>query len=290
MIGHVLVNTPEVITNDYSINHDAIDIVGAGNSISDVIALEEGTVELVVSNVIDTDINSSGTASYGNFVKIKHKNGQKTLYAHLQYGSVTVSKGDIVTKGEKIGTMGATGKAFGVHLHFEVRNYDETRENPYEYLWGSKQIRAPAKLETKHEKIEEIETIIKEGKEEIVDQEMPAFDQTKEKVNTVSEPAKKIEEKSLEEKKQKTAEFNKENISVKKEKVIVKPKNKQKYLVNKEYQWYSIVDALKDIGVDSSYSYRSLLASKNNIENYSGTSSQNLKMLDLLKKGKLANI
>lgn len=49
----------------------------------------------------------------------------------------------------------------------------------------------------------------------------------------------------------------------------------------------SIVDALNAIGVDSSYSYRSKIAIANNISNYSGSSEQNLKLLELLKDGKL---
>lgn len=60
-----------------------------------------------------------------------------------------------------------------------------------------------------------------------------------------------------------------------------------KYLSNKTYKGSSLVDALKQIKVDSSYSYRSKLAKANGIKNYTGTAEQNKKMLDLLKKGKL---
>lgn len=49
----------------------------------------------------------------------------------------------------------------------------------------------------------------------------------------------------------------------------------------------SIVDALKSIGVDSSYSNREKIAKANGISNYSGTASQNIKLLNLLKQGKL---
>lgn len=43
------------------------------------------------------------------------------------------------------------------------------------------------------------------------------------------------------------------------------------------------------IGVDSSFSNRKKIASKNGINNYSGSASQNLKLLNLLKQGKLKN-
>jgi len=52
----------------------------------------------------------------------------------------------------------------------------------------------------------------------------------------------------------------------------------------------SIVDGLKAIGVDSSFSYRKKIAKKNGITAYVGLPSQNKKMLDLLKKGILIKI
>ena len=49
----------------------------------------------------------------------------------------------------------------------------------------------------------------------------------------------------------------------------------------------SLVDALKSIGVNSSFSYRTKIANANGINPYRGTQSQNTKMLNLLKQGKL---
>lgn len=56
---------------------------------------------------------------YGNYVVIDHGNGTQTLYAHLSSDSVSV--GQSVSKGERIGGVGRTGDATGNHLHFEVR-------------------------------------------------------------------------------------------------------------------------------------------------------------------------
>ena len=49
----------------------------------------------------------------------------------------------------------------------------------------------------------------------------------------------------------------------------------------------SIVTALKSLGIQSKFSYRSEIAKANDIKSYIGTASQNIKMLNLLKQGKL---
>lgn len=59
------------------------------------------------------------------------------------------------------------------------------------------------------------------------------------------------------------------------------------YLKNSNYKGTSIVEALNQIKIDSSYNYRAKLAEKNGISNYTGTASQNTQMLNLLKNGKL---
>ncbi len=71
------------------------------------------------------------TSSYGKSVRIAHSNGYSTLYAHLD--DILVEEGDTVYKKQNIGTMGKTGVAYGVHLHFEVRINDITVD-PMKYL------------------------------------------------------------------------------------------------------------------------------------------------------------
>lgn len=59
------------------------------------------------------------------------------------------------------------------------------------------------------------------------------------------------------------------------------------YLSNPNYKGSSIVDALNQIKVDSSFEYRKKLAAKNNIKDYTGTAKQNKQLLDRLVAGKL---
>lgn len=68
---------------------------------------------------------------YGNKVVINHNNGMKTVYAHLS--SISVSVGQVVPKGSKIGVMGSTGNSTGIHLHFEVYKNGKL-QNPLDYF------------------------------------------------------------------------------------------------------------------------------------------------------------
>lgn len=54
----------------------------------------------------------------GNSVVIDHGNGEFSLLAHLQQGSVRVSIGDEVTQGQAIGVLGNSGDTTGPHLHY----------------------------------------------------------------------------------------------------------------------------------------------------------------------------
>lgn len=57
--------------------------------------------------------------AYGNLVVIDHGFGLETKYGHLaRFG---VKQGDRVNRGDVIGALGATGRATGTHLHYEVR-------------------------------------------------------------------------------------------------------------------------------------------------------------------------
>jgi murein DD-endopeptidase MepM/ murein hydrolase activator NlpD len=55
---------------------------------------------------------------YGNVVEIDHGHGFKTRYGHLK--DIQVVKGEKVAIGQRVGSMGSTGRSTGTHLHYEV--------------------------------------------------------------------------------------------------------------------------------------------------------------------------
>lgn len=58
---------------------------------------------------------------FTNYVVLDHGDGESTLYAHLKQNSVPVQQGQVVQQGQKLGEMGDTGYACGVHLHYSVQ-------------------------------------------------------------------------------------------------------------------------------------------------------------------------
>ena len=119
------------ITRGYSLLHRGVDIGWKGGENDYVLAHSDGKVVFLQKGQ-KHNTKAKGNASYGNCIKIKHDNGYYTLYAHLEYTSVR--KGQRVVKGQSIGYMGQSGKAFGTHLHFEVRNTKDVRINPTSYI------------------------------------------------------------------------------------------------------------------------------------------------------------
>jgi len=63
-----------------------------------------------------------GRVGYGNHIVIDHGFGYTSLYGHM--AKLLVKEGEIVKKGQTIGTVGNTGQSTGPHCHYEVRMKD----------------------------------------------------------------------------------------------------------------------------------------------------------------------
>lgn len=94
--------------------HYGWDILGGGLSIH---AASSGTVVYAKYH------GGSSLGSFGKLIIIYHGNGVYSYYAHCS--KLKVKAGQKVTTGDIIGKTGATGMAFGAHLHFELRKGPE---------------------------------------------------------------------------------------------------------------------------------------------------------------------
>lgn len=100
--------------------HNAIDIRCKMGT--PVLATKSGTVfKCVKTYGSDEKTSAGGTASWGNYIILKHKDGTYSLYAHLSKGA-PVSTGDAVTQGLIIAYSGDSGNSSGPHLHFSARS------------------------------------------------------------------------------------------------------------------------------------------------------------------------
>ena len=100
-------------------HHDGIDIGARKGTL--VVAAADGKVMF----------SGWGPTGYGLMVIIRHKHNLTTVYAHNAH--IHVRKNQTVKRGQKIASVGNTGRSSGPHLHFEVRN-DSHPMNPLNYL------------------------------------------------------------------------------------------------------------------------------------------------------------
>lgn len=127
-----------------------------------IVAIEKGKVDYV----------GYGSKS-GYYVRIKHANGYYSEYKHLKKDSILVEKKQLVAKAQRLGYMGESGNAQGIHLHLNIRPNLKTYTDPYPYLIGeknfdntwttgeyitlkSKYVRKTAKVSTNKVKVKEI--------------------------------------------------------------------------------------------------------------------------------------
>ncbi|NVJ95111.1 MAG: peptidoglycan DD-metalloendopeptidase family protein [Marivivens sp.] len=91
-----------------------------------------GPVGTPIYATADGVITHAGWSSgYGRLVKIQHEFGIETRYGHLN--AIRVQEGQRVSRGDRIGDMGNSGRSTGPHLHYEVRVGGEAI-NPMIYI------------------------------------------------------------------------------------------------------------------------------------------------------------
>jgi murein DD-endopeptidase MepM/ murein hydrolase activator NlpD len=91
----------------------------------------------ILSTADGVVIHADWQSGYGRLVKIQHANGIETRYAHL--ARIRVKKGQRVSRGERIGDMGNSGRSTGTHLHYEVR-VNGRAVNPMKFIKAGKNV------------------------------------------------------------------------------------------------------------------------------------------------------
>ena len=77
-------------------------------------------IQAVADGVV---VTAETDGALGVHIVIEHSvNGQivRSIYGHMQFGSMMVAVGDTVTRGQQIGVVGSTGESTGPHLHFGI--------------------------------------------------------------------------------------------------------------------------------------------------------------------------
>jgi murein DD-endopeptidase MepM/ murein hydrolase activator NlpD len=116
------------LTSPYGWRDDPFTGVRAYHAALDMAAALGTPVKATMSG----KVSSVGVNSvYGKFIIITHNNGFQTMYGHLS--STSVTQGETVKQGAKIGEVGSTGRSTGPHLHLAL--YKNGRAvNPLDYL------------------------------------------------------------------------------------------------------------------------------------------------------------
>lgn len=104
--------------------HEGTDM--AGSSGTPIYSTADGTVT-----------NAGAKSGYGLMVQIRHDFGIETLYGHMS--KVRVEVGQRVSRGDRIGDMGNTGRSTGTHLHYEI-HLSGTPVDPMTFIKAAKNV------------------------------------------------------------------------------------------------------------------------------------------------------
>ena len=108
---------------------------------------------VVLKNAFFTNIEKYGLHPFvGNYIIMECENNIYAFFAHLQKGSVNVSVGENIRKGQLLGKVGHSGNSTGAHLHFQLMDssnlleakgipfvfekYEVYREDTWEYVYN----------------------------------------------------------------------------------------------------------------------------------------------------------
>lgn len=88
-----------------------------------------GTPLVAAGNGVVSEVRYDNVSGFGWYIEIDHPYGFRTKYTHMN--SIDVQRGQVVSQGDRIGTLGSSGTATGPHLHFEIQLGNELIDPAY---------------------------------------------------------------------------------------------------------------------------------------------------------------
>lgn len=107
--------THAILSDGFGYRRDPVNGGGARHDGLDLRAVRDSAV---VAPAAGTVVAAGWDGAFGNLIQIDHGFGVVSRYAHLS--RILVRKGDVVASNDQIGVVGATGRATGAHLHYEI--------------------------------------------------------------------------------------------------------------------------------------------------------------------------
>jgi murein DD-endopeptidase MepM/ murein hydrolase activator NlpD len=127
----------------------------------DLVGLDDKTVYAIADGVVDAvPYEKNG---FGYYVRQLLPDGRRIYYGHLAKGSAVVKAGQQIKVGDKLGTMGSTGRSTGTHTHIELRvkGTSKTSLDISEFTGIPNRVGTYENELTKHEKAEASAELIK---------------------------------------------------------------------------------------------------------------------------------
>jgi murein DD-endopeptidase MepM/ murein hydrolase activator NlpD len=121
-------------TSGYGVRRDP---KGYGNRMHEGTDMAGATGTAIYSTADGVVTFAGWDSGYGRLIKIRHEFGIETRYAHLS--QIRVDVGQRVSRGDRIGDMGSSGRSTGTHLHYEIR-IGGTAVNPMTFIKAGRDV------------------------------------------------------------------------------------------------------------------------------------------------------
>lgn len=108
-----------VVTSDFGLREKPCPTCPANHAGIDFSNFPGGSSGRPVYSVLPGTVTEAGRGN-NTFVSIAHDDGAVAQYLHMELGDILVKVGDVVTKGQRIGSIGNAGDSTGPHLDFRV--------------------------------------------------------------------------------------------------------------------------------------------------------------------------